>query len=65
MRRIDCVYCRAVKKFNFFSIFALEDMYGAGSIAAGDHKFLPFLKSSPNQLIFVLRVFRHGELESE
>jgi hypothetical protein len=32
-------------------------MYGAGSIPASDHQFLPFLKSSPNQLIICTRGF--------
>ena len=40
-------------------------MYGIGSIRADDHKFLPFLKRYPNQIIFVLKGFQHGELESE
>ena len=32
-------------------------MYGAGSIPAGDHKFLPFFKRYPNQLIFCTQKF--------
>jgi hypothetical protein len=33
------------------------NMYGAGSISTGGHKFLPYLKSSPNLLIFCIRGF--------
>ena len=41
----------------FFFIYGDFDMYGAGSISAGDHKFLPFLKRYPNQLIFCTQGF--------
>ena len=33
------------------------DMYGAGSIPAGDHNSLPLIKCYPNQLIFCTREF--------